>query len=655
MKKITAALAAALMLFSQLPVWADFTLSGEAAVEKAKERITIPASYSRFSYDFGEELCSMTWRSTESNDYISVSVNDFGYITEYRKGGSYYGRTLAKYSVKDAEEAAWDFLRTVIPELLPYLKISDSSVNGVVFQRVENNIPVEGNNVRVRLNTRDMSVSSYALDWDFKARFPASTELICAEEALDALSESGMSLIYRSFGGEAALKYSPKEDTTIAFPVYELNGKYIYAKDARPFAPMLMSDYEFSTFDSAGEAEESMKSDAADNGFVLTREEQLAVEEMATLISRDEAVDALSSLPEVALPEDFNPKMTYLTREKANGEKRYFACLEADNADENIYAVFDGKTKALISFEHYADTDGERGERLGEEILSAKADSFANAVADMTTFSPEENTRRYSYVKKYVKQIDGVPFPYMSASVELNPATGNVEHYSAANYDGEIYTPEKMVSPLEAAKSGFAAELVYAYDAEGGVALAYKLSPINSQTSFVRAEDAAPLDYSGEEVIALSAEKKPESEHSAWNAYKLFYENAIAVEKSYMLDDFAPAEDLIYIFRNALRYADTDYYSYISDSENPTAFVPREEAANILADALGWERIKNCDIYKNVFPDSGDFKSSVGAAALLYGCNIVKGDPDGFFRPQRNITYGEAYTVALNLISAYEK
>lgn len=654
MKKITAAFAAALMMFSQLSVLADFTLSGEAAVEKAKERINIPASYSRFSYDFGEELCTMTWRDGESNDYIAVSVNDLGYITEYRKGGSYYGRTLAKYSVKDAEEAAWDFLRTVIPEILPSLKISDSSVSGVVFQRIENGIPVEGNNARVRFNTRDLSVSSYALDWDFKNSFPASAVLISAEEALDALSESSMSLAYRSFGGEAVLKYSQCEDATVAFPVYELNGKYIYAKDARPFTPMLVSDYEFPTFDAAGEAETNTKSDA-DNGFALTREEQLAVEEMAALISRDEAVDALSSLPEVALPEDFNPRMTYLTREKANGEKRYFACLEADSADENIYAVFDGKTKALISFEHYADTDGEREERLDEEILSAKADSFANAVADMTTFSPEENTRRYSYVKKYVKQIEGVPFPYMSASVELNPTTGNVEHYSAANYDGEIYTPKKSVSPLEAAKSGFAAELVYAYDAEGGVALAYKLSPINSQTSFVRAEDAAPLDYSGEEVIALSAEKKPESEHSAWNAYKLFYENAIAVEKSYMLDDFAPAEDLIYIFRNALRYADTDYYSYISDLENPTAFVPREEAANILADALGWERIKNCDIYKNVFPDSGDFKSSVGAAALLYGCNIVKGDPDGFFRPQRNITYGEAYTVALNLISAYEK
>lgn len=656
MKKILASALAAFMLASSIPSMAAFQFTGEQAISVAKTLLPIPDELTEFSYDMDEYSCYMSWEEKDGSRHASASVNKYGVVTDFYCSTDSSYRTLAAYSKEQAEEAARAFLKAVIPDLEGKLQVTSSSVSSVTFERYENGIPVANNTASVNINKKDCSVYSYSLDWDFENEFTEGT-VISNEDALQALSEKALELIYNPFYNETVIAKYINENfaNAVAFPVYTTNGNYILAENGEAFAPSYYNIYGSMKNAYMTEAADDAGTGSGGGSYRLTEQEQLAVDEMESLISKEDAIDKIKALTELELPEEFTASISYYTQ-RSNDKKTYYANLNCTWENGSARVRLDGKTGELMSFNSYTDSE-EFKEKLPNDRLNSIADSFMDKIKDMTDYTSEDSeASSYYFTKYYTKEIDGIPFPRCNRWLEINPRSGRITHFSDNTFEGEVHTPASMVTPLEAAKNNYTADLIYTYNSENKPVLAYMLTASVPNTSYVRAEDGKAVNYSGTEVvIGDTAEKTPEPDHWAWTAYSLFAENDLAPTGSYMLDDFVTTADFEKILLNAVRYTDGGYYwDYDKDEDADAVTVTRELAANKIAEAMNWSKIKDLDIYKTSFADENDFGGSIGAAAILQGLGIMQGT-NGYFYPAKNMTYGEAYTVAYNLIKAYEK
>ncbi len=656
MKKTLAFALAAFMLAASIPALGAEKLSAEEAIAAAKTILPIPSEMTGFTYETDETGYYLRWRTPEDDSGASASVSADGTITGFSLYGDEYngGRTLADYTKAQAREKARAFLKTVVPQIEEKLICDEesSTVARVVFNRYENGARVENNMASVRLNTATGQVTNYNLSWDFENSYTLPDTVIAPDEAIKLLGEKALSIQYSAF-------YNNEDKTERAFPVYRKNGKYILAADGEAFEPNYSALYSGSAanMQKAVTEDSTVSADGGGGGYRLTGEEQREVDIMKTLISQEDALARLRELPEIGLPEDCAVNMRYLGYYDENKKTTdYTARLMAEWEGGYGNVTFDGKTGEILSVNIYWDRE-ETEKLFDDETLEATADSFINKIKDMSAYKDKNvNSGKYSFGKTYEKYVGEIPFPADSKRISVDPQTNKITYFSESVFEGEIETPQAIVGGAEAAENNYTAELVFTAGENGNPAAAYTLKSAAGSFSAVRAEDGKAVNYTGGELNS-KPEKPEESGHWAWAAYERLAENGIAVEGGYMLDDAVTMADFEKLMRNAVGYGDVPYWRYESVSEDNTeaeGTVSRAEAADIVVDLMGWGKLSKLDIFKTHFADEAEFGGSCGAAAILSAMGIMRGD-GGYFRPARNMTYGESCVLAINIIESFKE
>ncbi len=194
-------------------------ISYEAAVEKLK-------SVSYFRIPEGAVLEAGNTYKTEEDRYIlrvSLGTNDETYSYTYGELDGVTGEILQYYTsdrteeegVADAEAAkavydafAAEHLSAYTANLAEKETESTEKATFVAAERTANGIPVFGDGVSVTI-APDGQITSYSLNWEQNAVFPASEGIISAEAAYGVLFGTGAPrLSYYAGDGQAAVIYA---------------------------------------------------------------------------------------------------------------------------------------------------------------------------------------------------------------------------------------------------------------------------------------------------------------------------------------------------------------------------------------------------------------------------------------------------------------
>lgn len=662
---LSAALAAA-MLTAALPAFgAGNDVSAEEAITIARTVVNIPDELSEFQYDIYESGYYLGWHSSDYNKSATVVVNKKGVIVGYSCYDGTSSRGLSTLRKEELWQTARSFLDQVIPDLSAKLVLSEEDSNGrrAVFYRYENGARVEGNSATVYVNKMNGKVEDYDLSWDFEHSFSGESRYP-DEFYFNSLKEGAAKLEYNTFWPETY--DADKEPKPYAFPVIRiLNNIRVNAMNNTVFEgrSYMGGDVMYSMADDA--AAEMTNGVARDSGaggaaYKLSPQEQAAVDSMEKLITAEYAKEKINSLTELWMPVDYELTMNYTTNRY--GDKTTYTasatCTFADDNGNEGYAriTMDGETGEVKGVYINRDDLYETPENpVSDDDCKNTAAGFLGKVKSLDGYR-ENGERTYqnkrNYTLNYVKYIGNIPYPDDSKSVTVSKKSGKVTSFYESISKAEIITPASYAS--DAVERNYSLEKVYSYDSENNPVLSYALKP-NGSFYRIKAEDGTPIDYSGKLTSAKSA-KSDETGHWAWEVFDLLRENDIYIQGDYSLDDAIRTEDFNDLVRMAINISDMPYRYYYyeeppvseADIAKNADTVSREAAAEYIMKALGWEKLINLNVFTTKFADEADFASGIGGAAVLQGLGILQGS-DGYFNPRRNLTYGEAYTIAYKL------
>ena len=267
----------------------------------------------------------------------------------------------------------------------------------------------------------------------------------------------------------------------------------------------------------------------------------------------------------------------------------------------------------------------------------------------------------------FTRFVNGIPFPNDTVHISVNLASGMVTSYNIAYTDIEFPSLEKAITHEEACGKLFEQnpyELVYTKNVEDNK-IEFKLVYDFEQTYI--SMDA----YTGEIANNGMTETKftgytDISGHYAEEIINTLAQYGIRTEG----DKFTPDEKITYgdfaklIGCIARRYGSVWLkaevtneelgwmYSYgvLADGEefDVDSTVTRLSAAELLAKAIGAKEFAELDgIYLCPF---NDVTEKIGYVSILYGMGIFKGDGNGNFKPNENITYAEAAVMLYNYL-----
>ncbi len=735
MKKIMAGMLSACMVFSSLtaPVFANDTdimlisseeneeaYNMERALLSVKRKIPVPEDLTEFSYKLGysggnyskSKYWNFTWRDKEYNKSVKVRCDEEGNILSYSIYNSEDRTSKPTYLKEELVKNATDFIKKVAPEISDKIELSKSEFSGVysgtylyTFERVENGIKMPDNEVTVTVNYETGEVKRFNSDWTFDVEIPSPELNISLEEAREKIGENL----------EMKLKYMSKTENigdkkvVKAYLVYVPDKSYI-AVDAKTGEIYDTRD-EFYDMD---ELEDSKNAATASfSSLDMAAEEELTVEEvekineMKKLITKEEAILAVTSRKDVLLLDDnakaIEAKLTQkydYDEEKNTGYIWQLRFTDPRSIKENNEDTYRAYIKATVDAENgkilyyhstvrsYYDSELKEWEDINVKYTSEQCqNTFENFVKNMesekfsdTRLSDSTDTAYllkyidekpvyggYSY--NYVRVNEGVDYTYNNISGDVDGITGKIYSYNVNWTDNiEFESPNGAISAKEAynaysEKDGF--ELVYEinnkhyiennpkedeyydysdlYVLEKEVRLVYRTDIYPQYISPFTGEQ---LDYSGT-VYEEAGEKKYTDISGYWG--ERYIKLITDMEYSFDGDEFLPEkaitkDEWFNLLRTVGSYTDEDEYK---DAKKVTKL----DAVKMIINSLYLERVaKIPNIYKSSFDDIGEVQNSdIGYVALAEGLGILSGDGSNNINPNKELSRIEAVCMVLKL------
>ena len=675
------------------------------ALALVKSRITIPESYSSFTYSTGKNQgmrsYNFTWTDPSSSDSYSAEVTG-NIITAYQ--APYHNNWNMGISSHDPsyfvnKTLSWVYkvnpsMKGFLTKSNVWLTLSSDEVY-VSFDRTFGGIKVNNgeNSVRVTLNKYTGDIISYNGNWWQNAEFVSSA---------GALSQENIKKIYCD---EVTIKpyyriytdyTTGKKKTNI---VYEPLNSYAY--DALTGKHSSMEDdyakYMDTDLYDNGEAldgeggvmEETVEEDCAEEspatGVSFTEEELAAAADLSTMLTSEQfkalaVKDKYMGITDKYLVKNFN------IDRNINAECGYsISCTmminnKTDSRSVNITA--DAKSGKIMSFYSYSDESR-------AEINVKKATTLANAAlkyyygdiadeykADASNTAPvstggsyKETSRTMRY-NRYVNNIQ-VSGNYINVTVNSAGKVTSVSAYHDKDVDfgdGLIINKETALTLLceqqdmELYYDGFldleSKPHTYLHYSMPG----WKINGVNGKL----------CDYNGKAVSR--AAKTPDTcpyKDIAKSPYKneitALYEHNVRI---YEGSEFKPTEKMT--FTEFTRLLDTvTGYGYEpapleeviedipddgSSAGSKTAaseYFTRMTLAKEFVRAAQAERFAGyTSIYKSPFTDVSSKDENLGYAALAYAMGAVKAGKDGKFYPNAYVTREYAYHCAYNYLKA---
>ncbi|NLJ95944.1 MAG: hypothetical protein GX321_02220, partial [Clostridiales bacterium] len=683
--------------------------------------------YSEFDYYFygtsayTNNYWSLTWRNPEDYSYIEVNLdkdNNFTYYSHYDRSES--GKNIPSYLKMELRDEAEDFIKQIAPDVYKNIEYVDSNYNGIYsntytysFQRKENGIIFPDNNVSIRVNADSGKVTYANIEWLHDAKIPSADTKLTKDEAADIISKNlNMKLTYKT-NYYRIYENGQNEYVKKAFLVYEPDISYISIDANSGEVYLTRSEWvERTSNDVSEEMAKDMGVAEADGGATLTEEELEKIRELEKLITKEKAIEIVTTNPYLHIDDNLITYTAYLNKNyfiyNKNNENTYVWNISLrderpvdyskneDNYRAYASATVDAKTGKILSF--YASIknnydsktgkwlpvsikyDKEYGQKIFEEFLKEQAkERFENTKLveqreDYIAYYKDDIRPVYGgYGYRYNRFNEGVEFPYNGINGAVDGVTGKIYNYNI-NWDDDIEfeSPKNAMSPEDAFKH---------YISKDGYNLLYEINVINMYDPNYKSKDRY-YDYSEAYSVAYEIRLvyRPdiyptyispftgEQLNGSGEVYKVTgpykYKDIPDTPNNRNIllladmnigfegDEFKP--DLVITESELIKlFENLGYWTPIEESKSSSTVITREELAKIFINKLGLEKIASLKgIYTTGYADEDKIKPNyLGAVALSKGLDLFPDVEDNFFNPKDYINRREAVNLLLNYVA----
>ena len=655
----------------------------------------------------------LTWNNEDYSKSISVTVDQDENIISCNSYENRNGMFTPKYLKSELQGTALDFIKKINPSIADKIEFVKAESSGrysgqyiYTFRRVENKIPMPDNTVTVGVNYETGKVTSYDLNWLFDVKVPSADVKITEKEASEKLGKKvSMKLSYQN-----AYEADDNGNTTIrAFLVYspDLSYSSVDAKTGEVYTT------QNEWVNKNEKAKNEAAADAAGDSK-LSNEEIKKIQDLKGIISKDKAIKTVTGNSSLLLDKNLKSITArlykyrdyhYTTRNK-DTEERYVWNIyfsdprEVDNEKgKDVYrayasATVDAKTGKLISFNssvkdsYYYGLEGKAipkikySKKQGQTILESFLKTQVPSLYKNTALTNNDGSYIIGYkggkeiyggyYYNYERTHEKISYPYNGIYGAVDGVTGKIYNFSY-NWDEnvEFESPNNIISAKKAYEyyvSNDALGLIYeinnihsnndkakiqenpnSYSVKSEIRLVYRndLSP-----AYISPFTGKQIDNEGKEYVE-SAGKYSYSDikgHKSEKNILLLAELGVGFDGGKFYPDQAITNKELNEFFTKLNY----YYDKQYELKNNSSNITRIETAKFIVQVLGYDKVAQLKgIYNTTFADQNQLsESNAGYAAIACGFGLITTNDRNEFRPNENLTRGEAADMMLTLLSA---
>lgn len=667
------------------------------ALALVKSKITIPESYSSFTYSTGKNQgmrsYNFTWTDPSSSDSYSAEVTG-DIITAYQAPHhNNWNMGISSHDPSYFVNKTLSWVYKVNPSMKGFLTKSNvwltlsSDEVYVSFDRTFGGIKVNNgeNSVRVTLNKYTGDIISYNGNWWQNAEFVSSA---------GALSQENIKKIYCD---EVTIKpyyriytdyTTGKKKTNIVYEplnsyAYDaLTGKHSSMED--DYAKYMDTDLYDNGEGLDGYAEEVVEDEAAveapATGVSFTDEELAAAADLSTMLTSEQfkalaVKDKYMGITDKYLVKNFN------IDRNINAECGYsISCTmminnKTDSRSVNITS--DAKSGKIMSFYSYSDESR-------AEINVKKATTLANAAlkyyygdiadeykADTGNSAPVQSSGSYketSRTMRYNRYVNNIQVTDNYINITVNSAGRVTSVYS--RHDKDVDFGDGLIINKETALKLLCEQqdMELSYDgfpdleSKPHVYLRYempswRINGVNGKLCDYEGKPSAKAEKSSDTCPYKDIARSPyKSEITALYEHnvKIFEGSEFKPTEKMTFNEFTQLLDTVTGYGYELVPLEEDVIEEDVSAEpaSDRYFTRMTLAKEFVRAAQADKFAKYTSIYRSPFTDVSSKDENVGYAALAYAMGAVKAGSDGKFYPNAYVTREYAYHCAYNYLKA---
>ncbi len=696
----------------------------ERIIKAVKSKIAIPDELSVFNYNFITESSGssaywkLDWSTEDYSKRITVRSDQNGNILYYYSRNNNEGSYAPKYLKSELKETAAQFIKKTTPDIynkVEYVSTPSQGYYGGLYtyqyQRVENGIPMPDNTVTVGVNYETGKVVSFSAEWLYNVEIPSSAAKITKQEAAEKIGKTvTMKLTYQN-----AYTTDKNGNTKVkAFLVYSPDNSYV-AVDAQTGEVYTTQNEwvvrEDSGSTSANKEEAAADSAAGEGSLKLTEEEILKLDELKGLISREDAIKAITGNKSLLLDDNLKSISANLYKRNSfysvgEGTKYIWSITLSDPRESNkesgdIYRAYasaevDAITGKIVSFnasvkDYYNMSEkewetvkvnytSEQGQKILEEFIKKQIpDLFEKSVLtdnrETYVIAYKDGKEVYGgYNYNYERVNEGINYSYNGIYGAVDGVTGKIYSFSYNWYDDITFeSPKNSISAADAFK---------AYISNDGYHLVYEINNIHSYSSgknvissddysvdykvrlvyrtdiwpaFISPFTGKQLNYDGEEYVAEENIYSYSDIKDTGSSRNILLLADIGI--GFKGGEFKPGNAITTKeLTEFLNLANIYYNSGKYQIKNDDSTITRASVSKFAIQILGYENVaKLKDIYNTGFKDQDQIPEELyGYTALANGLNIITANSDKEFRPNDKLTRGEAANMLIGMLNTKE-
>lgn len=677
------------------------------ALALVKSKITIPESYSSFTYSTGKNQgmrsYNFTWTDPSSSDSYSAEVTG-DIITAYQAPyHNSWNRGISSHNPSYFVNKALSWVYKANPSMKGFLTKSNvwltlsSDEVYVSFDRTFGGIKVNNgeNSVRVTLNKYTGDIIDYSGTWWQNAEFVSAAGALSQEDIKKIYcDEVTIKPYYRIYTDYT----TGKKKTNIVYEplnsyAYDaLTGKHSSMED--DYAKYMDTDLYDNGAGLDGYAEEVVEDEAAveapATGVSFTDEELAAAADLSTMLTSEQfkalaVKDKYMGITDKYLVKNFN------IDRNINAECGYsISCTmminnKTDSRNVNITA--DAKSGKIMSFYSYSDESK-------AEINVKKATTLANAAlkyyygdiadeykADTGNSAPVQSSGSYketSRTMRYNRYVNNIQVTDNYINITVNSAGKVTSVYSRHDKDvdfgdGLIINKETALKLLceqqdmELSYDGF-----LDLESKPHVYLRYempswRINGVNGKLCDYEGKPSAKAEKSSDTCPYKDIAKSPyKSEITALYEHnvKIFEGSEFKPTEKMTFKEFTQLLDTVTgygyepvpleedVLEEDVLEEDVSADSGSAETASDRYFTRMTLAKEFVRAAQADKFAKYTSIYRSPFTDVSSKDENLGYAALAYAMGAVKAGSDGKFYPNAYVTREYAYHCAYNYLKA---
>lgn len=662
-------------LSSFIPVFANAEDTQMSAVLQAiKPRIPATEPYDKFTANSreynGSKIYEFEWYMTDSNNYLSVTVNEENIITGYYVNSDIKTGTrkpsIKKLSNEDVSKKALDLAVGLNPMLKDKIEIViPDHINlyndeyGFEVKRIEKGIDVKGNNGYITLDKKAETILHFNIQYSVGLDFGEETQFISYDEARNAYEKSfGMKPVYNMVYEDSRTRKTEL--------VYVFSHEYNTYVNAVTGSAYTYNPYQNSVNSSAG-GSLAMKGEAFDSMEEnrLSEAEVNELDKISHLRTSDELKKQIISNKLYNIDKDCVVKSVSLTKDIYDENKYYYHFNISDNDNTAGYNITaDAESGLVIRYNRYNyNQDRTKEYKFSDNDAKKIAEKlFSDVLSEGSEFVIDKEKSDYV---SYKRVKNGIECTFDGINVSLNKYDGKIDNFRLTYTDVEFVDKSNMIDTERANEILFdnvGYNIYYLPESDKSVTAVYDFEYSNVSVNAIDSKINIPSKSNTIPEYIDTETHYAQKEINELRKYGIGFDGGEFLPESKikqgeyltLLSSVFSGAGTPIILKEGYDYSFA--YSYakrnglIEDDEvDQDAILTREKACIMLVKAMGYGEVaKFDDIYVSTY---NDVDSSRGYVAILTRLGVVSGDGNGNFAPMRELTRAEAAVLIYNYLA----